>query len=114
MYSFQPTKGWHKSSTLFLESNPVEMGLIWANLMIYSALLSVCPAGVRPQMEGLVEEDMGIITIRQLQSSVANILLAYLYQDHSKQLVTLVAIGKEDDKNSDMEYTKKCVTAYLS
>lgn len=67
-------------------------------------------------MEGLTEEIMGIISIRQLLTANPNLLLAYAYPDPdpTKKLVTLIKVGLEVDYNADMEYVKKCVNAHLN
>lgn len=116
MYSFQPTTGWQSSAVIYSDSNPIEMGLLLANLMRYSAQLNACRDGVRPQMEGLTEEDMEIVSIKQLSSPVPNLLIAYVYPDpdHRNRLATMIIIGKELEKNADMEYVKRCVTAHLN
>jgi hypothetical protein len=114
MWNFETTKGWEQTSQSYIESNPLELGLLLANLSRYLQIANAMSGNCRVELDGLTEEDMGIVTIAQLGSTAPNLLIAFVYPDAEKCIAILIRVGKQIDKHADMEYAKGCIHAYVN
>ena len=107
MWSTETTDGWRYDAIRFSEENPTEFAALMRNLHHFLKQLKASRSSKPVECAYLHREESAVVAIDQtgMEDGLADCRL-YTLPDDSRRILYLLAIGKVDSKDADMEYCK--------
>ncbi|MFZ0828693.1 MAG: hypothetical protein WAO02_14840 [Verrucomicrobiia bacterium] len=107
MWKIDTTSGWKNSYLDFETQHPEETAHLLRNLAHYTAQLKISKNHKALEALYLQRRESGIVTIDQkgMEDGLMDCRI-YAFPDESNKTLYLLCVGKETEKDSDMEYCK--------
>jgi hypothetical protein len=109
MWQFSLTSGWVNSQQMYLAAKPNELAAVIANLRRYKAILCVSKSPEAVEAAYVHKEISGIVSIDSSGFENVEKTRIYAFAENAKRLVYLLMIGREEARESDLQYCKNLV-----